>query len=193
VRPFDDENWLSARRVARELDKVLDASGSRRVAVARAAGELPLSTRRIYMLLARYRRERTVSSLRDRNGAARRKRLDALTQPLLRRLTSRARLENESKPRTRNHKSGVGAANLDSLLAAYGTRRRPARASDAWRLEFLCVIRRVFQLGVLELHLPFENLTVVFDKPQGAVEIDVRSRPPQQTFVLEPFEVGKVA
>ena len=109
MRPFDDENWLSAKRVARELDKVLDASGPRRVAVARAAGELRLSTRRIYMLLARYRRERTVSSLRSRNGAARRKRLDAM-QPLLRRLTSRARLENEWKPRSRNHKDGVAAA-----------------------------------------------------------------------------------
>ena len=120
MRPFDDENWLNAKRVARELDKVLDATGPRRVAVARAAGELRLSTRRIYMLLARYRRERTVTSLRSRNGAARRKRLDALTQPLLRRVTSRARLENESKPRSRNHKDGAGAANLHSLLAAYG-------------------------------------------------------------------------
>ncbi len=76
MRPADDVNWLSARRVARELDKVLDAAGPRRVAVARAAGELRLSTRRIYTLLARYRRERTVSSLLSRKGAARRKRLD---------------------------------------------------------------------------------------------------------------------
>ena len=193
MRPADDVNWLSAKRVTRELDKVLDASGSRRLAAARAAGELRLSTRRIYMLLARYRRERTVSSLRSRNGAARRKRLDALTQPLLRRVTSRARLENESKPRSRNHKDGAGAANLHSLLAAYGARRRPARASDAWRLEFLCVIRRVFELGVLELHLPFENFAVIFDKPQGAVEVDFRSRSLQEPFVFEPFEVGKVA
>jgi putative transposase len=76
VRPADDVNWLSAKRVTRELDKVLDASGPRRVAVARAAGELRLSTRRIYTLLARYRRERTVSSLLSRKGATRRKRLD---------------------------------------------------------------------------------------------------------------------
>ena len=54
-------------------------------------------------------------------------------------------------------------------------------------------IGRVFELGALELTFPFENLAVVFDKPQGAVEIDVRIRPPQQTFVLEPFDVGKVA
>ena len=66
-------------------------------------------------------------------------------------------------------------------------------SSGRRRLEFLCVIRRIFELGALELHVPFENLAVVFDKPQGAVEIDVRSRPLQQTFVLEPFDVGKVA
>ena len=40
---------------------------------------------------------------------------------------------------------------------------------------------------------PFENLAVVFDKPQGAVEVDFRLRPLQQTFVFEPFDVGKVA
>ena len=72
-------------------------------------------------------------------------------------------------------------------------RRRSARAPDAWRLEFLRVIRRAIELDVLELHLSFENLAVIFDKPQGAVEVDVQSRPPQQTFVFEPFEVGKVA
>ena len=32
----------------------------------------------------------------------------------------------------------------------------------AGRLEFLCVIGRVFELGVLELHLPFENSAVFF-------------------------------
>ncbi len=61
------------------------------------------------------------------------------------------------------------------------------------RLAFLCVIRRVVELGALELPISFENLTVVFHKPQGAVEVDVRSRSLQQTFVFEPFEVGKVA
>ncbi len=75
ARPFDDENWLSAKRVARELDKVLDASGPRSAAIARAAGELQLSTRHVHTLLARYRRERTVSALLSRKGATRRKRL----------------------------------------------------------------------------------------------------------------------
>ena len=46
--------------------------------------------------------------------------ITASTQPLLRRLTSRAPLENEWKPRSCNHKDGAGAANLHSLLAAYG-------------------------------------------------------------------------
>ncbi len=65
--------------------------------------------------------------------------------------------------------------------------------SDARRLEFLCVIRRVFELDALELPVPFENLSVIFDKPQGAVELDVRSRSLQEPFVFEPFNVGKVA
>ncbi|MGO9390245.1 Mu transposase C-terminal domain-containing protein [Rhodoblastus sp.] len=75
MRPADDENWRDAKRIARELDKVLEAPGPRKTAVARAAGELRLSTRRIYMLLARYREEHTVSALLARKGAARRKRL----------------------------------------------------------------------------------------------------------------------
>lgn len=75
VPAADDENWRNAKRVARKLDKVLDTSGPRRAAVARAAGELRLSTRQIYALLARYQRERTVSALISRKGAARRKRL----------------------------------------------------------------------------------------------------------------------
>lgn len=75
MRPADDVNWLSAKRIARELDKVLDASGPRGAAIARAAGELRLSTRQVYTLLARYRRERTVSSLLSYKCAARRKRL----------------------------------------------------------------------------------------------------------------------
>ena len=43
--------------------------------------------------------------------------------------------------------------------------------------EWLYAIGRVFELGALELTVPFENLAVVFDKPQGAVEIDVRFTP----------------
>jgi hypothetical protein len=46
VRPANDANWLSAKRVARELDKVLYASGPRGMAIARAAVELRLPTRR---------------------------------------------------------------------------------------------------------------------------------------------------
>ena len=61
------------------------------------------------------------------------------------------------------------------------------------RLAFLCVIRRFFELGALELPVPFENFTIGFDEPQGVVDVVVRLRPPQQTFVLEPFDVGKVA
>lgn len=46
--------------------------------------------------------------------------IDAITRPLLRRSTSRALLEKERQPRSRDHKAGAGAANLRSLLAAYG-------------------------------------------------------------------------
>ena len=44
----DDEH--NAKRVARELDKILKAAGPRKAAVARASGELRLSTRQIYTL-----------------------------------------------------------------------------------------------------------------------------------------------
>jgi putative transposase len=71
----DDDRWRNAKRIARELDKVLEAPGPRKAAVSCAAGELQLSTRQIYTLLARYRGERAVSALLSRVGAPRRKRL----------------------------------------------------------------------------------------------------------------------
>ncbi|RWX58172.1 transposase, partial [Mesorhizobium sp. M2A.F.Ca.ET.039.01.1.1] len=40
-----DEAWSAARRLARELDRILDGSGPRRAAINRAAAELRLSTR----------------------------------------------------------------------------------------------------------------------------------------------------
>ena len=74
-RAQKDENWRDAKRVARELDRVLEAADPRKTAIARAAGELRLSTRQVYALLARYRAERTVSSVIPRKGRNRRKRL----------------------------------------------------------------------------------------------------------------------
>ncbi|MER8428351.1 transposase family protein [Mesorhizobium sp. M1403] len=71
-----DETWLAARRVARELDKILDDLGPRRAAIERASAELRLSTRQIYNLLARYRIDRTVTSLLPRLDGSRKKRLD---------------------------------------------------------------------------------------------------------------------
>ncbi|RWK76779.1 transposase family protein [Mesorhizobium sp.] len=70
-----DEQWLAARRIARELDRILDGPGPRRDAVARAAAELRLSTRQVYNLLARYRIDRTVTSLLSRTAGTRKKRL----------------------------------------------------------------------------------------------------------------------
>lgn len=70
-----DEAWSTARRVARELDSILDGSGRRRTAIVRAAGELRLSTRQVYNLLARYRVDRTVTSLLRGGDRTRKKRL----------------------------------------------------------------------------------------------------------------------
>ena len=64
-----------ARRMARELDKILDGGNPRRAAIKRAAAELRLTTRQIYNLLARYRADRTVTSLLPRTATSRRKRL----------------------------------------------------------------------------------------------------------------------
>ena len=70
-----DEAWSTARRVARELDKILDGSGSRRAAITRAAAELQLSTRQVYNLLVRYRVDRTVTLLLPGGDRTRKKRL----------------------------------------------------------------------------------------------------------------------
>ena len=70
-----DEYWGSATRIARELDKVLDGDGSREAAISRAAGERRISTRRVYVLLAQYRLERTVSVVLSRKSTGRSKRL----------------------------------------------------------------------------------------------------------------------
>ena len=61
-----DEQWSAARRLGRELDKILDDGGSKQAAIARAAAELRLTTRQIYNLLARYRTARTVTALLPR-------------------------------------------------------------------------------------------------------------------------------
>lgn len=71
-----DEVWLAARRVARELDRILDGSGPRQAAINRAAAELRLSTRQVYNLLARYRIDRTVTSLLPPLDGVRKKRLN---------------------------------------------------------------------------------------------------------------------
>lgn len=70
-----EEAWSTARRVARELDRILDGSGSRRTAIARAAAELRVSTRQVYNLLARYRVDQTVTSLLPGGDRTRKKRL----------------------------------------------------------------------------------------------------------------------
>lgn len=70
-----DDDWLQAQRYARELGKVLDGAGPRRLAIARAAAELDLTTRQIYNLLKRYASDRSVSALLPQKSRPRRKRL----------------------------------------------------------------------------------------------------------------------
>lgn len=70
-----DEAWSKAVRIARELDRVLDCYLPMREAVSRAATELRLSTRQVYNHLARYRKDRRVSSLLPRTNGARRARI----------------------------------------------------------------------------------------------------------------------
>lgn len=70
-----EADWLAARRIADQLDRILETSGSREPAIARAAAELRLTTRQIYNLLARYRTDRTVTALLPRTSGPRRKRL----------------------------------------------------------------------------------------------------------------------
>ncbi|WFU07462.1 transposase family protein (plasmid) [Rhizobium sp. CB3171] len=75
ARAISGEQWTTARRIARELDKILDEDGPRQPAIARAAAELCLSSRQVYNLLARYRADRRVTALLPRVAATRRKRL----------------------------------------------------------------------------------------------------------------------
>lgn len=70
-----NEQWLAARRIARELDRILDGSGPRGAAIDRAAAELRLSTRQVYNLLARYRVDRRVTLLLPRTDGTRKRRL----------------------------------------------------------------------------------------------------------------------
>ncbi len=81
--PPSEEAWLAARRVARELDRILDEADPHRTAVDRAAGELRLSTRQVYNLLARYRVDRRVSSLLPRTNGAKKKRLDPEVEEII--------------------------------------------------------------------------------------------------------------
>lgn len=73
--PPSDDAWLAARRIAPELDRILDEAAPHRMALDRAAAELRISTRQVYNLLARYRIDRRVSSLLPRTNGARKKRL----------------------------------------------------------------------------------------------------------------------
>ena len=78
-----DESWLGARRVARELDKIIDGQGPRRIAVERASAELRLTTRQVYNLLARYRDGRRVTLLLRAGDGTRKKRLQEAVETII--------------------------------------------------------------------------------------------------------------
>ncbi|PDT43823.1 transposase, partial [Sinorhizobium fredii] len=83
ARAISNEQWSTARRMARELDRILDDSGPKQAAITRAAAELRLTPRQIYNLVARYRTERTVTALLPRTAVARRKRLSARIEDII--------------------------------------------------------------------------------------------------------------
>lgn len=68
--------WNKAIRIARELDRVLDGGLPMREAISRAAAELRLTTRQVCNHLARYRGDRSVSSLLPQTSEARRTRIE---------------------------------------------------------------------------------------------------------------------
>lgn len=96
-----DEAWLTARRVARELDRILDGEGPRRVAMQRAAAELGLTTRHVYNLLARYRSDRRVTSLLRDDDLPRKKRLEEAVETIIADTLRRQWLVQEGPPLAR--------------------------------------------------------------------------------------------
>lgn len=83
AQAISDEQWSTARRIAHELDKILDDGGPRQSAITRAAAELRLTTRQVYNHLARYRAVRTVTDLLPRTTETRRKRLPEAIEEII--------------------------------------------------------------------------------------------------------------
>lgn len=93
-----ETDWAAARRVANQLDRILEVDGSRKAAIARAAAELRLSSRQIYNLLARYRTDRTVTALLPRTSGPRRKRISADVEAIVARTLQEQWLTLEAPP-----------------------------------------------------------------------------------------------
>ncbi|WP_036255246.1 Mu transposase C-terminal domain-containing protein [Methylocapsa acidiphila] len=125
-----DENWRNAKLIARELDKVLDGEGPRNAAIARAAGELRVSTRRIYVLLAQYRLERTVSALLSRRGAGRSKRLAENVEAIIAATLREKWMVLEAPP----------------LAPVVGEIRARCEAAGLWPLSYVAVRSRIAAL-----------------------------------------------
>ncbi|TQN59272.1 DDE-type integrase/transposase/recombinase [Agrobacterium tumefaciens] len=95
---ISDDQWSTARRIARELDKIIDDRGPRQTAIARAAAELRLTVRQIYNLLARYRADRTVTAMLPRTAKTRRKRLPEAIEEIICRTLREQWLTLEAPP-----------------------------------------------------------------------------------------------
>ncbi|MFF2323959.1 Mu transposase C-terminal domain-containing protein [Agrobacterium sp. NPDC058088] len=146
-----DEAWSSARRVARELDRILEFSEPRGASISRAARELRISTRQVYNLLARYRLDRTVTSLLPRLGEVRRKRLDERIETIIATTLREQWLVMEAPPlapvvaeiRARCEEAGIGlpsyvtvARRIPLLFSAEEiARRRSANPKHLRRLQ----------------------------------------------------------
>ncbi len=98
ARESTEADWAAARRLADQLDRILEGYGSRKSAIDRAAAELRLSSRQIYNLLARYRTDRTVTALLPRTSGPRRKRISADVEAIVARTLQEQWLTLEAPP-----------------------------------------------------------------------------------------------
>lgn len=98
ARESTEAAWAAARRVADQLDRILEGYGSRKSAIDRAAAELRLTSRQIYNLLARYRTDRTVTALLPRTSGPRRKRILADVEAIVARTLQEQWLTLEAPP-----------------------------------------------------------------------------------------------
>ena len=161
-RAKDKENWLDAKRIARELERVLEASGSRGEAIGRAAAELRLSTRQIYGLLARYRDERTVSSVLARSKTERKKRLAGDVETIVASTLQEQWLIPEAPP------LALVVAEIQARCEEAACARRPIRRPRPRRGLVHARGHRQAALGQSQPFAPAEAPTGLYRRPASA-------------------------